>query len=338
MPKGRPGERTVPCAMGGHIMNTATGGTGLIIDECFERHDTGSAHPERPARLRAIRDRFRAEGLTDCCPTVALREATDDEILSVHSAEYLERLRQACEAGRPYIDTPDSAICPESYQLARLAAGSVLAAADQVVSGSLRNAFCAVRPPGHHCERSTSMGFCMLGNVAIAARYLLDRHGLERVAVLDWDVHHGNGTQHLFEDTAAVFYCSLHGHPEYVYPGTGFEHERGSGPGEGATLNLPMYPGSGDDDYKRAFDERVLPALENYRPRFVLISAGFDAHRLDPLAPLNLESQSYAWMTRAVMDLAEEYADGRIVSVLEGGYDLDALAESAMLHVQGLMT
>jgi acetoin utilization deacetylase AcuC-like enzyme len=203
--------------------------------------------------------------------------------------------------------------------------------------GAIENAFCAVRPPGHHCERNESMGFCLLSNVAIAARYLLDVHGIGRVAVVDWDVHHGNGTQHVFEDNADVFYCSLHGHPAYVYPGTGFENERGRGPGEGATLNLPMYPGSDDALYRRAFEQRVLPALDDFKPQFVLISAGFDAHRLDPLAPLNLDSASFEWMTRALMDVAARYAQGRLVSVLEGGYDLGALAESATLHVTELI-
>ena len=311
--------------------------TGIVLDSSFEGHDTGPTHPERPARLRAIQQGVASAGLVDRCALIALREATDEEIFAVHDEAYVERLREYCAAGAPHIDTVDSTICSSSYGLARLAAGSVLAAVDGVQSGGLTNAFCAVRPPGHHCERSESMGFCLLGNVAIAARYLLDVHGIERVAVVDWDVHHGNGTQHLFEEEAAVFYCSLHGHPAYVYPGTGFEHERGRGPGEGATLNLPMYPASGDDEYKKAFDESVLPALEDYRPQFVLVSTGFDAHRRDPLAPLNLESASYSWMTGALLDVARRHADGKLVSVLEGGYDLEALAESTVLHLTELV-
>jgi len=181
------------------------------------------------------------------------------------------------------------------------------------------------------------MGFCLLGNVAIAAQYLRDRHDLDRIAVIDWDVHHGNGTQHLFETCGDVLFISLHGHPSYVYPGTGHADERGIGGGEGATLNVPLYPGAKDDDYHRAFDEQVLPLLEDYQPGFVLVSAGFDAHRDDPLAPLDLESTSYRWMTRAVWEMANRFAGGKLVSVLEGGYDLHALGESVAMHVDELL-
>lgn len=311
--------------------------TGLVFDECFKRHDTGDGHPERPARLDAIHQAFQSRNLLDQLTPIPLREATDDEILAVHDRAYIDRMRNACQNGQRFIDTPDSAICTESYQLARLACGSMLAAIDAVMSGELQNAFCAARPPGHHCERSASMGFCLLANAAIAARYLLDRHKMDRVAVIDWDVHHGNGTQHLFEETSSVFFCSLHGHPTYVYPGTGYEDERGKGEGQGATQNICFYPGQGDDEYKRGFDEKVLPALDDYAPQFVIISAGFDAHRADPLAPINLESQSFAWMTRAVLDIAQRHAGGRLVSILEGGYDLNALGASAALHVEQLL-
>ncbi len=311
--------------------------TGLLLDSCFEKHDTGKVHPERPARLEAIRSGLEAAGLIDRCAPLPIRDATDEEILAVHDASYVERLREACATGAKFIDEPDSAICPESYEVARLAVGSILGAVDAVMAGELRNAFCAIRPPGHHCERGWSRGFCLLGNAAIAAQYLLDRHKLSRVAIVDWDVHHGDGTQHLFEETTAVFFASLHGHPAYLYPGTGFEEERGKGAGEGATLNIPLYPGAGDNEYHAAFDEKLLPALEDFRPQFVLISCGFDAHRRDPLAPLNLESASYDWMTDAVLAVARRSAGGRVVSILEGGYDLKALAESAAMHVAALM-
>lgn len=311
--------------------------TGLVLDDCFREHDTGPSHPERPARLDAIRSALELAGLVAQCQRLPLREATDDEILSLHDARYLDRLRRACEAGARFIDVPDSAICPESYRVARLAAGSVLDAVDAVMDGKVGNAFCAIRPPGHHCERGESMGFCLLANVALAAKRLLDVHRLDRVAVVDWDVHHGNGTQHLFESRSDVFVCSLHGHPHYVYPGTGFDHERGRGDGEGATLNVSMNPGAEDADYRRAFDERVLPALEDYKPQFVLVSAGFDAHRRDPLAPINLDSESFGWMTRSVLDLARRHANGRVVSVLEGGYDLKALGESVVQHVTEML-
>lgn len=312
-------------------------GTGLLWDERFTQHETGPGHPERPSRLGAIAAALDAAGLAERCRPIDHRRADDDEILAVHSRTYLARLEAACAHGERHIDCADSAICPASCEIARWAAGGVLAAVDAAMAGAVRNAFCAVRPPGHHCERDASMGFCLLGNVALAAQYLRDRHSLERIAVIDWDVHHGNGTQHVFEDTDAVFVCSLHGHPAYVYPGTGFAEERGTGPGEGATLNLPFYPGATDSDYRRAFDESVLPAMEQYRPQFVLISAGFDAHQRDPLAPIDLQTESFGWMTRAVAEVARQYADNRLVSVLEGGYDLDALGESVALHVQELL-
>ena len=311
--------------------------TGLVLDERFELHDTGANHPERPERLSAIVQAFAEAELTSRCLLIPPRVVTDETLLAVHPPEYLSRLREHCGAGQPSIDSADSAICPRSEEVARLAAGGVVAAVDAIMSGKLRNAFCAVRPPGHHCEPNESMGFCLLANVAIAARHLLNAWGLTRVAVVDWDVHHGNGTQHIFEDSAAVMVCNLHGHPSYVYPGTGFAKERGTGDGAGATLNIPFYPGAGDEDYRRGFDEQLLPALEDFRPEFVLISAGFDAHRQDPLAPLNLESSSFRWMTEAVVEMAERFSRGRVVSVLEGGYDLQALGESATNHVAVLV-
>ena len=182
------------------------------------------------------------------------------------------------------------------------------------------------------------MGFCLFNNIAIAARHLLKSHGLERVLILDWDVHHGNGTQHSFDDDPRVFFCSLHGHPDSLYPGTGYAHERGSGAGEGTTLNLPMQPGAGDAEYRAAFCEHVLPAARAYRPEFILISAGFDAHRADPLAPIELETSSFEWMTEEVRALADECCGGRLVSMLEGGYNLDALGESAAVHLRCLMS
>jgi acetoin utilization deacetylase AcuC-like enzyme len=313
------------------------GKTGLVVDEYFEMHDTGPGHPERPERLKAIRDSLAREGLAAQCTPIARREATDAEILAVHESGYLARLAHHCAAGAKQIDCVDSKIGPESLDVARAAAGVVLEAVDAVMAGRLTNAFCSIRPPGHHAERGLSMGFCLLSNVAIAAQYLRERHKLKRVAVVDWDVHHGNGTQHVFEETDAVFVCNIHGHPAYVYPGTGYADERGKGAGEGYTLNIPMNPGANDSDYRQAFDEQILPALDAYRPEFLLVSCGFDAHRLDPLAPLILESESYGWMTQSVTQLAAAHAGGKLVSVLEGGYNLKALEESAAIHLRELL-
>ena len=314
-------------------MNT----TGLVQDERFQRHITGGDHAERPQRLARIAEVLADRGLDKSCTTIDASPVDMDLVRRVHDAEYIARLKAACESGSPYIDVPDSAICAESFDIARLAAGGIVNAVDACQAGTVDNAFCAVRPPGHHAERHASMGFCLLANVAIAARHLLDHHGLERVLILDWDVHHGNGTQHIFEADPRVLFVSLHGHPGFVYPGSGYAEERGTGDGEGYTLNVPIMPPGPDAAYRKAFDEIVLPAIEKYGPQFVLISAGFDAHRLDPLAPLNLETESFGWMTDALLDVANRHCGGKLVSILEGGYHLDATAESVALHLGRLV-
>jgi acetoin utilization deacetylase AcuC-like enzyme len=311
--------------------------TGLVLDECFRGHDTGPGHPERPERLVAIEHALRDRGLVDQCNRLPLRQATPEQIHCLHRPDYVERLVSACRDGAPFIDVPDSAICPKSYDLAVLAAGSVIEAVDRVMAGTIDNAFCAVRPPGHHALDNRSMGFCLLNNVALAADHLTRSHRLERVLIVDWDVHHGNGTQALFESRRDVMYISLHGDPRWVYPGTsGWPAERGVGQGEGFTLNLPMQPGSGDPEYRQAFDEAIAPVVAAYRPEFVLISAGFDAHRADPLAPIELDDSSYDWMTTRLLEFAAGHAANRLVSVLEGGYDLDALGRCVAAHVAHL--
>jgi len=311
--------------------------TGLVQDERFEGHDTGAGHPERAARLVRIRQVLQERGLTAACRAVAATPADPRSIRAVHDEAYLQRLHAACRDGRPTIDVLDSAICRESCEIAELACGGVLRAVDAVMAGEIDNAFCAVRPPGHHAERHMSMGFCLLNNVAIAAQQLIDHHGLERVLILDWDVHHGNGTQHIFEEDPRVLFISLHGHPGIVYPGTGYAEERGRGAGEGFTINIPIMPPGREDVWRRAFDDPILPAVDKFAPQFVLVSAGFDAHRLDPLAPLELETSSYGSMTDEVVAMAKRHSGGKLVSVLEGGYHLDALADSAALHVERLL-
>lgn len=311
--------------------------TGLAIDERFQRHITGAGHPERPERLERVAAALADRGLTESCTNVNVAPAKLDHVYRVHSPEYVARVRDACAGGEPFIDVPDSAICADSYDIALLASGSVINAVSDVMAGRLSNAFCAVRPPGHHAEYDRSMGFCLFNNIAIAARFLLEELAVPRVLVLDWDVHHGNGTQHSFEKEPRVLFISLHGHPEIVYPGTGYAHERGRGAGETYTINLPMLPPSGDAEYRRAFDETILPEADRFAPRFVLISAGFDAHRLDPLAPLQLETETFGWMTDELVAVARQHCDGRLVSVLEGGYDLDALADCVSLHVERLL-
>ena len=311
--------------------------TGLVQHERFQDHLPGPAHPERPQRLARIASVLAERGLTDACAAITAGPVDMTLVQRVHTAEYLKRLQDACAENLAFIDAMDSAICPETNDIAQLATGAVINAVDEVMAGRIENAFCAIRPPGHHTERDRSMGFCMFNNIAIAAQHLIDDHGLERVLILDWDVHHGNGTQHTFEADPRVLFISLHGHPHYVYPGTGFESEHGSGPGEEYTINLPMMPGTGDEAYHRAFEDPILPAIEKFDPQFVLVSAGFDAHRADPLAPLELETECYGWMTDRLTDMAKQHCHGRIVSLLEGGYDLDALGESVALHITRLL-
>ncbi len=312
--------------------------TGLVMDELFQQHVTGPGHPECPQRLAQIQEVLTSRGLADRCERIEPKPIDPDSVLRTHTGEYVERLAGACASGESFIDTPDSAICRASHEIASLAAGSVLEAVDAVMAKRVRNAFCAIRPPGHHAERDRSMGFCLFANVAIAVDWLRERHGIGRVLILDWDVHHGNGTQHVLEADPEAMFISIHGHPDHLYPGTGFAEERGIGHGEGLTLNVPMMPGVGDDAYRDAFDRNIRRVLDGFKAEFILISAGFDAHRQDPLAPINLETDSFGWMTELLLDAADGHCDGRVVSVLEGGYDLDSLAESVALHVDLLLS
>ena len=310
--------------------------TALGYDDCFLKHRTGK-HPERPARLTAVRDALEEKGLWGKLSAVSQRVDPDAWIEKLHNSIYLNRLEEACRSGSPTIDCPDSAICPESYETARQAVALTLAMCDQIITGESENGFCAVRPPGHHAESDRSMGFCLINNVAVACRYVQEHHGLRRVLILDWDVHHGNGTQHLFEDDNRVFYGSLHQHPASCYPGTGWPAECGEGEGKGYTLNLPQEPGCENGTWLEDFRKVFMPAAREFRPDFVFISAGFDAHEADPLAQLNLTEEAFVEMTKDMKALSREFCQGRLLSVLEGGYDLSALGASVSEHVKHLM-
>lgn len=301
---------------------------GLLLDPVFERHDTGSWHPERAERLEYLRKKLAEEGLDSRCVKIEPVEADRKNLLSVHSSQYLDRLDTACSAGKNFIDTPDSAICPESFKVAKLAAGGVIKAADLVAAGELDSAFCAVRPPGHHAEREFSMGFCLLNNVALATMRLKMEHGFGRIAIVDWDVHHGNGTQHIFEEDPGVLYVSLHQSPETLYPGSGYSGERGRDAGLGTTLNIPFAPGTRDKEYLEVFDKQALGLIEKFQPEFILVSAGYDGHAEDSLASLSLSRSAYEGITARVVGLARQFSGGRLVAVLEGGYNLDVLAQS----------
>jgi acetoin utilization deacetylase AcuC-like enzyme len=301
--------------------------TGYVYDERYLRHDPGSWHPERPDRLKAVQKNLQEVGLTELMVPVQPYAAPLEWVERLHDPDYIRRFREACEKGRNIFEVPDCGICRESYEIALLAAGGVMAAADAVMAGEVDNAFCAVRPPGHHAERDRALGFCFFNNVALGAVYLLEKYGLERVAIVDWDVHHGNGTQHLFEADPRVFYLSLHEDPQYCYPGTGYSRETGKGAGQSFTLNLPFPPRSGDEEYLEAFTKEGLPRLQKFAPQFLFVSAGFDAHQDDPLAHMKLSRHAYRQMGQMLLDLAQETAGGRLITVLEGGYNLEVLEE-----------
>jgi acetoin utilization deacetylase AcuC-like enzyme len=297
---------------------------------CLE-HDPGEFHPESPSRLRAVLAALRTPEFA----ALEWREAPSaetDDIARVHPAGFVEAMLAAVPAeGYAGVDA-DTILSPGSGEAALRAAGAVVAAIDAVIRGEAANAFCAVRPPGHHAEPDRAMGFCLFNNVAIGAARARAVHGLERVAVIDFDVHHGNGTQAMFERNPELFYASTHQWP--LYPGTGSERERGI---DGNVVNAPLPPGAGSAEFRRAFERVILPALDAFAPEIVLISAGFDAHRDDPLASLNLVEADYEWATAEMCKLAAKHAKGRVVSALEGGYDLGALAASAAAHVRALM-
>ncbi len=303
----------------------------FIYHKEYLNHDTGAGHPERPDRLRAIVNHLIATPLWKELYHLQPQPSSLDWIVRVHPEEYVKMIERRCKAGESVLDGGDTNVCPVSYDVALLAVGGVLLGVDEVMSGRVSASFSAIRPPGHHAETAKAMGFCLFNNVAIGARYAQSKYGVERVAIIDWDVHHGNGTQEIFYADDSVFYISLHQYP--FYPGTGAPSETGIGKGEGFTLNCPMEAGSTEKEYREAFEARIIPALEKYRPDLVMISAGFDAHKDDPLANILLTEDSFARMTKWLMDVASKCCDGRIVSVLEGGYNLEALARSIEAHL-----
>lgn len=309
--------------------------TGFIYHERFLAHDTGQGHPERPERLSRLVEHLHKANLWNRLQHPLIDAADEEWIMNVHTPAHVAYLREACRRGVQILDQGDTHACMESFEVALLAAGGVLGAVDAVVGGLLENAFCAVRPPGHHAGRESVMGFCLLNNVAIAARYAQKRHGVGRVAIVDWDVHHGNGTQEIFYEDRSVLYVSTHQYP--FYPGTGARSECGEGDGEGTTLNIPMRAGSGEKEYFAGFTNDIIPAIDHFRPDLLLLSAGFDAHRDDPLANITLTEESFGTLTRMMGEAAAKHCGGRIVSVLEGGYNLEALSRSVEAHLRVLL-
>lgn len=331
---------------------------GFVSSPKFVEHDTGPHHPERPDRIRAIYRALSQAGLLDspdpfpdfsldtglrpAAGKPKLREfnpvpADEKWLLLGHHQRHIDYVKRVCALGGGVLDQGDTPVERNGHEIALLSLGAALRAADAVARGEVRRCFVAARPPGHHAEPDRAMGFCLYANAAIAARYLQKRHGLGRVAIVDFDVHHGNGTQAVLEDDATIFFVSLHQHPNTCYPGTGHHWEIGVGPARGYTLNIPFDPGSGDADYLRVVDTRVVPELEEFRPEALVISAGFDAHGDDPLAQMRLTEEGFSLMTRSLVALAERHGGGRVVSLLEGGYDLRALGRSVVRHIEAMM-
>ncbi len=298
--------------------------TAVIWDQRYLLHDTGAWHPERPERLLAIRKVLDDTPVGKKVSRLTPRLATVEEITLIHEFEYVKRIEQS--AGHDIQLDPDTQASPKSWEAARLAVGGILDCVDTVIEGRAANAFAFVRPPGHHAERVRAMGFCLFNNVAIAAEYAVRQKNCRRVLIVDYDVHHGNGTQWAFYDRPDVFYISTHRYP--FYPGTGSTREEGEGKGKGYTLNVTFSGGEGDEEYLRAFDQRIIPVCRGYRPDLVLVSAGYDAHRLDPLGGMNVTAEGFAGITRSILNVARQACGGKTVCVLEGGYSLEGLAES----------
>ena len=306
---------------------------GIHFDAAYEKHDTGPHHPESAERYRVLEAAL--QELPENFLRLPGRRAAVSEILLAHEHYYHDLVYRDVESFAHQLRTGDTAICEESYDVALEASGAVLAAVDAVMAGKVSSVFCAVRPPGHHATATRGMGFCIFNHVAIAARYLQKKHGQQRVVIIDWDVHHGNGTEAIFIEDPSVFYLSLH--ENNIYPHTGPAAERGQGKGEGANLNIPL-PGASDGTLAlEAWDAQITPAIDAFQPDFLLISAGFDARINDPIGGLLWADATFAAMTRRCVDLAEKWCGGKIVSVLEGGYNPAGLASAALAHVKALV-
>lgn len=304
--------------------------TWLITHPVFLEHDTGPDHPESPERLRAILDRLSGDEFA-ALERHEAEPASTDEIARVHDSGYIERVLAAVpESGYRSLDA-DTIISPRTGEAALRAAGALRQAVDAVMTDQARRVFCAVRPPGHHAEWNHAMGFCLFNNIAVGAAHARAVHNVQRVAIIDFDVHHGNGTQHILAGKQGYLYCSTHQYP--LFPGSGSRPENISG----SLLNVPLLPGSNSDDFREHFSNEITRELMRFEPDLIMISAGFDAHRNDPLAQLELTERDYAWATEELVSAADYLCGGRIVSTLEGGYNLKALAESTAVHVQGLM-
>jgi len=308
--------------------------TGLITSEKYKDHITGPGFPESPDRLDAIIEHLKLSGLINELNVIEPSRKDKKYCKLVHEDEYITRVREACDFGAPIVDTGDNPISKDSYDIALLAAGGITEAVDLIFSEKANNAMALLRPPGHHAEKNMAMGFCLFNNAAIAARYAQQNYEVEKVAIIDFDVHHGNGTQHIFENDSTVMYASTHQYP--FYPGTGATEENGIGDGKGATINYPLNYGAGDDIFIDIFDNSLSDKILKYNPDLIIVSAGFDAHIKDPIGGLNVTTKGFFDISNTIVKLAEEVCDGKIISSLEGGYNLKALAESVAAHLKSL--
>ncbi|HUT58968.1 MAG TPA: histone deacetylase [Phycisphaerae bacterium] len=310
--------------------------TGLVFDEVYLDHYTGLGHPESPRRLQAVIEGLAGAGLLDTLTPIEPVEPRVEWVEAVHTRPYIEAVQRECAAGRMILSTGDTNICAASYEVALTATAGAVAAVQAVLDGKVTSAFCAVRPPGHHAWAGGGMGFCIFNNAAIAVRYAQQHCGVERVLIVDWDLHHGNGTQDIFYEDGSVLYCSTHRTGLYPMALTGRGHasETGAGAGRGTNLNIPLPPGSGDEDVIAAVRERLMPAAERFAAQLLVISAGFDSRRGDPLGDMSITDDGYAQLTKLATGLVE---GGRAVSVLEGGYSPRGLASAVAAHVEALM-
>ncbi len=310
--------------------------TGLLSDPIYRQHKTGM-HPESPDRLTATLDFLQSSTIWDRLELVSATEAERDTIELVHDSDYIADLERQIKSGREHVHSPDCSVSSETFKVALNAVGGAIELVERVLSSDLRNGFGLVRPPGHHAEQRAAMGFCFFNNIAICAEHLIRRKGCGKILIVDFDVHHGNGTQHFFENRSDVFYCSVHESPFSCYPGTGFDSEKGNGEGQGYTLNVSMEAGSGDREYLTALEKILLPAWESYQPEFVLVSAGFDAHIDDPLANIRITEETFSAYTKALCQIAETHCGGKLVSLLEGGYNLGIIPRLIESHLAILL-
>lgn len=308
--------------------------TGLLLDPIYQQHDPGPGHPESIRRHVAVTQALTDSGLVAKTQHIPPRAATLDKLALCHDRGYIATAKKDVESGLDDLSTGDTAICSRSYDVALQAVGGVLNAVDSVFTGKSSNAFCAVRPPGHHARPAQGMGFCLFNNIAIAARYAQHKHGAQKIAIIDWDVHHGNGTQDIFYEDGSVLFCSTHQSP--LYPFTGHAGETGSGKGLGCTLNLPFPARTGMSTIGAAFTDRVLPAIDSFKPDLILISAGFDSRIDDPLGQFRLTDEDFVALTKLLLASAKTRCQSRLVSVLEGGYNIQGLASAVTHHVKTL--